>query len=85
MLIFKLESQTTDEVSRIFNILQELIPYEEYWTWWSSIKWFITYILSFSIFLLIYSMFYLIKSAFSFENTLLLLNYTYLCTLDWLN
>ena len=30
MLIFKLESQTTDEVSRIFNILQELIPYEDY-------------------------------------------------------
>ena len=30
MLIFKLESQTTYEVSRIFNILQELIPYEEY-------------------------------------------------------
>ena len=30
MLIFKLESQTTDEVSRIFNIFQELIPYEEY-------------------------------------------------------
>ena len=30
MLIFKLESQTTDEVSRVFNILQELIPYEEY-------------------------------------------------------
>ena len=30
MLIFKLESQTTDEVSRIFNILQELIPHEEY-------------------------------------------------------
>ncbi len=30
MLIFKLESQTTEEVSRIFNILQELIPYEEY-------------------------------------------------------
>ena len=30
MLIFKLENQTTDEVSRVFNILQELIPYEEY-------------------------------------------------------
>ena len=30
MLIFKLESQTTDEVSRIFNIVQESIPYEEY-------------------------------------------------------
>ena len=30
ILIFKLESQTTDEVSRVFNILQELIPYEEY-------------------------------------------------------
>ena len=30
MLIFKLEKQTTDEVSKIFNILQELIPYESY-------------------------------------------------------
>ena len=30
MLIFKLESQTTAEVSRIFSILQKLIPYEEY-------------------------------------------------------
>ena len=30
MLIFKLENQTTEEVSRIFSILQELIPYEEY-------------------------------------------------------
>ena len=30
MLIFKLESQTTEEVSRIFNILQELIPYDDY-------------------------------------------------------
>jgi len=30
MLIFKLDNQTTDEVSRIFNILQELIPYDEY-------------------------------------------------------
>ena len=30
MLIFKLENQTTDEVSKIFNILQELIPYEKY-------------------------------------------------------
>ena len=30
MLIFKLESQTTEEVSRIFNILQELIPYNDY-------------------------------------------------------
>ncbi len=30
MLIFKLESQTTDEVSRVFNILQELIPYDDY-------------------------------------------------------
>lgn len=30
MLIFKLESQTTTEVSRIFHILQELIPYDDY-------------------------------------------------------
>lgn len=30
MLIFKLENQTTNKVSRIFNILQELISYEEY-------------------------------------------------------
>ena len=30
MLIFKLEKQTTDEVSKIFNILQEFIPYESY-------------------------------------------------------
>lgn len=30
MLIFKLESQTTTEVSRIFHILQELIPYDNY-------------------------------------------------------
>lgn len=30
MLIFKLESQTTDEVSRIFEILQTLIPLEIY-------------------------------------------------------
>ena len=30
MLIFKLESQTTDEVTRIFNILQTSIPYDEY-------------------------------------------------------
>ncbi|MGN0973162.1 MAG: IS30 family transposase [Bacilli bacterium] len=30
MLIFKLESQTTEEVSRIFNILQQLIPYDDY-------------------------------------------------------
>ncbi len=30
MLIFKLESQTTAEVSRIFYILQELIPYDDY-------------------------------------------------------
>src|SRR5574344_2998388 len=30
MLIFKLENQTTEEVSRIFNILQELIPYNDY-------------------------------------------------------
>lgn len=30
MLIFKLENQTTNKVSRIFNILQELIFYKEY-------------------------------------------------------
>jgi len=30
MLIFKLENQTKEEVTRIFNILQELIPYEDY-------------------------------------------------------
>ena len=30
MLIFKLESQTTDEVSRIFKILQNLIPLDIY-------------------------------------------------------
>ena len=30
MLIFKLESQTSEEVSRIFNILQTLIPYDNY-------------------------------------------------------
>ena len=30
MLIFKLESQTTEEVTRIFDFLQELIPYDEY-------------------------------------------------------
>lgn len=30
MLIFKLESQTTEEVTRIFEILQELIPEEDY-------------------------------------------------------
>lgn len=30
MLIFKLESQSTEEVSRIFRILQELIPYDDY-------------------------------------------------------
>lgn len=30
MLIFKLENQTTEEVSRIFNVLQELIPFEDY-------------------------------------------------------
>lgn len=30
MLIFKLESQTTDEVSRIFEILQTIIPYDDY-------------------------------------------------------
>lgn len=30
MLIFKLENQTTEEVSRIFNILQQLIPYDDY-------------------------------------------------------
>ena len=30
MLIFKLESQTTDEVSRVFRILQESIPYDDY-------------------------------------------------------
>ena len=30
MLIFKLESQTSEEVSRIFDILQTLIPYDDY-------------------------------------------------------
>ena len=30
MLIFKLENQTTDEVTRIFKILQTLIPYNDY-------------------------------------------------------
>lgn len=30
MLIFKLESQTTKKVSRIFRMLQEIIPYDEY-------------------------------------------------------
>ncbi|MDO4975476.1 MAG: IS30 family transposase [Alphaproteobacteria bacterium] len=30
MLIFKLENQTTEEVSRIFNILQEVIPFDIY-------------------------------------------------------
>ena len=30
MLIFKLESQTTDEVARIFEILQTLIPLNIY-------------------------------------------------------
>ena len=30
MIIFKLENQTTEEVSRIFNILQQLIPYDDY-------------------------------------------------------
>ena len=30
MLIFKLESQSTEEVSKIFSILQELIPYDDY-------------------------------------------------------
>lgn len=30
MLIFKLENQTTEEVTRIFKILQELIPEEDY-------------------------------------------------------
>ena len=30
MLIFKLENQTTEDVSRIFNILQQLIPYDDY-------------------------------------------------------
>ena len=30
MLIFKLENQTTEEVSRIFNILQQLIPLDVY-------------------------------------------------------
>lgn len=30
MLIFKLESQTTDEVLRIFGILQTLLPYDDY-------------------------------------------------------
>ena len=30
MLIFKLESQTTEEVSKIFRMLQEIIPYNEY-------------------------------------------------------
>ena len=30
MLIFKLESQTTDEVTRVFEILQTIIPEEDY-------------------------------------------------------
>lgn len=30
MLIFKLESQTTEEVSRIFKLLQNLIPFDVY-------------------------------------------------------
>lgn len=30
MIIFKLENQTTEEVSRIFNTLQESIPYTDY-------------------------------------------------------
>ena len=30
MLIFKLKSQTTEEVIRIFKILQQLIPYDDY-------------------------------------------------------
>lgn len=30
MLIFKLESQTTEEVTKIFRILQQLIPYDDY-------------------------------------------------------
>lgn len=30
MLIFKLKSQTTEEVSKIFRMLQEIIPYDEY-------------------------------------------------------
>ena len=30
MLIFKLENQTTDEVTRIFKFLQETIPYDDY-------------------------------------------------------
>ncbi len=30
MLIFKLESQTTDEVTKIFEILQTLIPIDIY-------------------------------------------------------
>lgn len=30
MLIFKLDSQSTEEVSKIFRMLQELIPYNEY-------------------------------------------------------
>ena len=30
MLIFKLESQTTEEVSKIFRMLREIIPYNEY-------------------------------------------------------
>ena len=30
MLIFKLESQTTEEVTKIFRILQEIISYDEY-------------------------------------------------------
>ena len=30
MIIFKLESQNGEEVSRIFNILQTLIPYDDY-------------------------------------------------------
>ena len=30
MLIFKLESQTTTEVTRVFKLLQTLIPYDDY-------------------------------------------------------
>ena len=30
MLIFKLESQTTDEVTRVFHYLQDLLPYDTY-------------------------------------------------------
>ena len=38
MLIFKLKSQTTDEVTRIFEYLQVMLPYEDYKKLLSSVK-----------------------------------------------